>query len=62
MNNNQTQSQIQYKTRVKEREIRFFEKINISAGKSLKEIGGAQYRWPGKRGGLEKEKKTNQIF
>jgi len=43
MKNNQTQSQIQYKTRVKEREKNFFEKINISAEKSLKERGGAQY-------------------
>ena len=44
MENNQTQSAIQYKTRVEEREIRFFEKINISAGRSAKEAGGAQYK------------------
>ena len=41
---NQTQSQIQYNLRVKEREICFFEKINIFAEKSLKELGGAQYK------------------
>jgi len=44
MKNNQTQSQIHYKTRVKEREKNFFEKINISAEKLIKKIKGVQYK------------------
>ena len=44
MKNNQSQSEIHYKIRVKEREKTFFEKINISTGKSLKERKGAQYK------------------
>jgi len=44
MKNNQTQSVIQYKTRVKERKENFFEKINISSERSLKERGGTQYK------------------
>ena len=43
MRNYQSQSEIQYNLRVKEREINFFEKINISAARSLKKLGGAQY-------------------
>ena len=44
MRNYQSQSVIQYNSRVKEREIIFFRKINIFAERSLKEIGGAQYK------------------
>ena len=44
MRNYQTQSQIQYNLRVKEREISFFEKINIFAEKFVKARGGVQYK------------------
>ena len=44
MRNHQSQSAIQYNTRVKEREKRYFQTRNIFAGKSLKERGDAQYR------------------
>ena len=44
MENNQSQSAIQYSTRVKEREKNFFKKRNISAARLLKEGGGTQYR------------------
>ncbi len=44
MRNNQSQLQIQYNLRVKEREKIFFQKINNSAGRSAKELGGTQYR------------------
>ncbi len=43
MKNNQSQLQIQYNSRVKEREKKYFKKRNIFAARSLKERGGAQY-------------------
>lgn len=44
MRNYQSQSAIQYNTRVKEREKSFFKKRDIFVERSVKERGGAQYR------------------
>jgi len=44
MRKNQSQSQIQYNIRVKEREKSFFKKRDIFSWISLKERKGAQYR------------------
>ncbi len=43
MRNHQSQLQIYYNLRVKEREERNFKKINIFAEKSVREMKSAQY-------------------
>ena len=44
MKNNQSQSEIFYNTRVKEREKKDFKKKGLFQERSSKELGGAQYR------------------